>query len=190
MENNLLNNLVVPLLSAALGGGGVLAYLKYFREGKKDSRTFDQTEADKYKEGFDTLSKQIDILNINYIPSNAPEWRKDSARRYVSVSPSFERDILLRVGLTRSDVLDRTDHDVFRKYPEYVKVIEDIENEVINSKEHIVIRNNVSFPEYNSQMMVVKEISQNVRGDTFYVGRAYPQKLIMCLSHIPPYEKN
>lgn len=181
MSSELLNIIIAFIAGVGGAGGGLIAYLKFFSDTSNQSRqnklTFDEAELGKYKGGYADLQRQVDALNLALIPSPSPEWKKDSKRRYVYVSPSYEIGVLLPLGLSASDVIGKTDADIFVEYPEFVKVLEDIDDEAQRGSDHLAIRHGVYFPKNSRQMMVIKEIAQNVKRDTFYVGRSYPDSL-------------
>lgn len=179
--SNDLTTLILTSLVAATGGGatGVLAYLKWFADNKRAAQTFDEAELAKYRKGYDDMERQVSALTLALIPSPFPEWKKDSRRRYVFVSPSYELGVLVPLGLSGSDVLGKTDSEVFSDYPKFAAMLEEIDDESQRGADHLAVRHGIFFPRNPRQMMVIKEIAQNVRRETFYVGRAYPDSIIV-----------
>lgn len=160
-------------------GGGVIKFLAWYdkRRDVEYSRksNFDETELKKYKEAFDNIQQQFEQLQISTIPSNSPKWIRNAHGEYKYVSPSYEMTILLPLGLCREDVIDKSDEDVWGKYPDFWEMMRLIDQEAIQSEKKFAIRHDVKFPGNDNQMMVIKEISQNIMGKTFFVGRCYPE---------------
>lgn len=169
------------IFGGAAAGSGLIAYLKWFsesgRKAREDKATFDQRELDRYRESYGALQKQIDALNIAVIPSPSPEWKKDGRRRYIYVSASYELSVLLPLGMSGADVIGKTDAEIFKDFPAFVAVLNRIDEEAQRGLDHIAIQHGVFFPKNPRQMMVIKEIAQNVKRETLYIGRAYPDSL-------------
>jgi len=169
------------IFGGGVAGSGLVAYLKWFSESAKKARedraTFDERELKRYKEHYENFQRQIDALNIAIIPSPSPEWKKDGRRRYIYVSASYELSVLLPLGMSAADVLQKTDAEIFKDYPSFVSVLNGIDEEAQRGTEHIAVRHGVFFPKNPRQMMVIKEIAQNVKRETLYIGRAYPDSL-------------
>lgn len=159
------------------GSVGILAYLRYFRDVKVDDRTFNEQELAKYKAKLEQMDAQMTRLEMSSINSTAPEWRKDSQRRYQYVSPSYEMSVLVPLGLTLNDIQGKTDREIFKDYPDFVKTLNSIDDDAQKSPEHITVRRGVRFPFNQNQKVVIKEITQATRGGSFYIGRCYPEEL-------------
>lgn len=168
----------VALIGGIFGGGGLISiYLKYLSQKRTDDRSFSESELTKYKSGWDALQAQINELRINQIPSPSPEWKKDSTRRYVYVSPSYEISILFPLGMNSSDVKGKTDDEIFFSYPDFVSILRSIDDEAQKRSDHIAVRKGVRFPGGDHEKVIIKEIAQGGSGDTYYIGRCYPYHL-------------
>lgn len=165
---------ITGVASFVFGGGlSILSYLKFFQDRKKDNLTFIEEELKRYKQAYEDLRIEVDKLKLAMVPSPVPEWRKDIWGRYVYVSPNYELLILLPLELTGVDVIGKTDVEVFADYPDFAKTLRDIDDEARISLKKFAIRRNIPFPGHAMTLMVIKEISQNIDGQTYFTGRCY-----------------
>lgn len=154
-------------------GGGIIAWLKFFKENRNEYRDYAASELLKVKEELVAIRANYRELQSVIIPTIVPEWRKSLDRKYEHVNQNYEFTILLPIGLTREDVIGKTDEEIFEDYPEFVTMMNDLDKEARKAVNRFVIRRGVLFPESHSTAMVIKEIVQSVAGKIFYVGRAY-----------------
>lgn len=154
-------------------GGGIIAWLKFFKDNRNEYRDYNASELLKVNDALITLRANFKELQSMLIPTIVPEWRKNLERKYEHVNQNYEFTVLLPIGLTKEDVIGRTDEEIFQNYPEFVTVMHDLDKEARKAVNRFVIRRGVSFPESHSTAMVIKEIVQNVAGKIYYVGKAY-----------------
>lgn len=170
---NWIDPLTTALISFVLGGG-VIGYLKFYLESRKDNRSLLQEDLALYKDRYHELRQELDELSILLIPSSAPEWRKNYRGEYEYISPSYEISILLGLGFAKSDIIGKTDAEIFKSHPEFVTLLGEIDAEARKSPRRFAVRYNVYFPGNPEQMMVIKEIAQNISGRNYFIGRCYP----------------
>lgn len=155
-------------------GGGLITYLKYFRESKAESRSFAEQEREKMRIEIDRANSAISALSAQVIPSNLPVWIKNSNRKYIDVNPAWEIQIGARIGVYRENVIGKTDDEVFLDYPDFAKIMNDICLEA-ESGNGLAIRKGVSFPKTNTGKIIVKEVLvHDVLGKAIFKGMAIP----------------
>jgi len=161
---------ILPLLL----GGGLLAWFKYFKENRQEYRDYAASELLKVTQELTILRTSFKELQAVLIPTIVPEWRKNFEREYEYVNQNYEFVVLLPIGLTKEDLLGKTDEQVFKKYPEFLELMNELDREARKAKNRFIIKHGVYFPENSTHTaMVVKEIVQNISGKIYYVGRAY-----------------
>lgn len=155
-------------------GGGIIAYLKYFRESKSESRSFAEQEREKMRIEIDRANAAISALSAQVIPSNLPVWIKNSNRKYVDVNPAWEIQIGARIGAYKENVLGKTDDEVFADYPDFARIMNEICLEA-ESGNGLAIRKGVSFPKTQTGKIVIKEVLvHDVLGKAIFKGMAIP----------------
>lgn len=178
-----LNPQVTAVISFILGGG-LTALLKstydYYRTVKLDDQAFDERELSKYKDKTASLEQRILSLESAQVQSCVPEWRKDCTGRYEFVNLAYEMTILLPLGKQRSDIIGKTDEEIFEGWPEFVSLIKSLDKEAVISIRKFAIRRNVIFPSHQEQVMLIKEVAQSsFDGRIILIGRSYPETLIL-----------
>lgn len=170
--------MVEIILTGALSflfGGGIISYLKFYQDTRKSDLTFIEEDLKRYKEAYEQLRLEIDKLKLTLLPSAVPEWRKDIKGRYVYVSPNYEIFILLPLNLSGEDVIGRTDEEIFHQYPEFVKELKLIDDQARHSLKKFAVKRDIKVPGQEGSLMIIKEITQNVDGVTYFVCRCYPE---------------
>ena len=170
---NGIDTLIASAISL-IAGGGLVSYLKFRAESNKDGRSVLKEELELYKVRYHELRQELDALSTLLIPSAAPEWRKNYRGEYEYISPSYEVTILLRRYKTKEDVIGKTDAEIFKSYPDFVSLLTSIDEEAKNSNRRYAVRFNVLFPGNHDQMMIIKEVAQNIAGRNYFIGRCYP----------------
>lgn len=163
-------------------GGGLTAFAKgmydYFHTAKVDNMAFDEKELSKYKEKTTSLESRILNLEAAQIQSCVPEWRKDYTGRYEFVNLAYEVSILLPLGKQKSDIIGKTDDEIFDRWPTFVALIKSLDQEAVISVRKFAIRRNVVFPNQGEQVMLIKEVAQSsYDGRIILIGRSYPERL-------------
>lgn len=165
-----------------IAGGGITAYIKsrydLSQTMKKDQLAFDQQELIKYKENSANLEQRILSLESSQIQSSIPEWRKDCTGRYDFVNLSYELYVLLPLGKSKTDIIGRTDAEIFAEWPEFVSIIQSLDREAVISARKFAIRRNVVFPKAEGNVMLIKEVAQSFDGRIALIGRSYPEDSI------------
>lgn len=169
-------------ISAAVSfvvGGGLVAFIKsvydYSQTVKRDQLAFDQQELIKYKDKTLTLEQRVVSLESSQIQSSVPEWRKDCSGRYDFVNLAYELYVLLPLNKARSDIIGRTDAEIFAEWPEFVAIIQSLDREAVVSARKFAIRRNVIFPKAEGNVMLIKEVAQSFDGRIVLIGRSYPE---------------
>lgn len=179
MQDFYIREIVTAII--ALIGGGLITWLRFFRESKKedkkDQREFDARERDKYKQKTEEQDQRITQLELLTIASNNPEWRKNSKGIYEYVSPSYEVQILLPMDKRREDVIGKKDEEVFVGWPSVWKPLKELDHEAALSPYKTAIKRGIRFPYNDNEMMVIKEIAQTIDDKTYFIGRAYPDEI-------------
>lgn len=161
------------LLLPFLFGGGVMAWMKYFKESRQMYRDYTERELLKVNSELEIMKANFKELQLLLIPATVPEWRKNLERRYEYVNQNYEFTVLLPLGLSKEGVIGKTDEEIFGEYPEFIELMHQLDNEARKSVNRFIIRRGVLFPENNNPAMVIKEIVQSIAGKIYYVGRAY-----------------
>lgn len=168
------NTIVAGIASFLLGSGGIITYLKYFREGRTETRTFAENEREKMRSEIDILNSAISALSARVIPSNLPVWIKNADKKYIDVNPAWVIHIGSRVGKYKDDVLGKTDEEVFDNFPEFAKMLSEICSEA-ESGGGLAVRKGVMFPNTKSGKIIIKEILvHDILGQAIFKGMAVP----------------
>lgn len=155
-------------------GGGLIAYLKFFRDGKTESRSFAEGERLKLMEQVKVLNDAVSALSARVIPTNFPLWIKDAERKYIDVNAAWEIQIGSRLGLFKKDVLGKTDEQIYASTPETGVVLSELDDEATLSG-GIAIRRGITFPKNPQKKIVIKEILiHDILGKPIYKGMAVP----------------
>lgn len=165
---------IANLIITFLLGGGFLAWLQYYRNIKKEDRSFSETELELNKTQNKELNTKLDKIQVMLIPSFVPEWRKTVDGKYEYINRAYEVDILLNMGLCISDIIGKTDAEVFVDYPDFIRIMKELEAEAKLSLYKFSIKRNVLFPKYH-EAMIIKEVVQNIEGKIYLVGKAYTE---------------
>lgn len=165
-------------------GGGLTTFLKstydYYRTVKLDERDFTEKELSNCKNKTASLEQRTLSLESAQVQSCVPEWRKDCTGRYEFVNLAYEMTILLPIGKHRSDIIGKTDEEIFAAWPEFVSLIQSLDKEAVISIRKFAIRRNVIFPSNQEQVMLIKEVAQSsLDGRIILIGRSYPETLIL-----------
>lgn len=165
---------VISGLISFLLGGGLIAYLKFWRDGKTESRSFAEGERVKLLEQVKTLNDAVSALSARVIPTNFPLWIKDADRRYIDVNAAWEIQVGSRLRMFRKDVLGKTDEDIFEGYPDFGHLLNTMDSEASLSG-GVSIRTGVVFPQNPQKKIVIKEILiHDILGQPIYKGMAVP----------------
>lgn len=156
-ENQAIVSAIVSGVVSFSLGGGLIAYLKFYRDKRTDDRTFAEKERDEMRAEIERLKNQVIALSVQLIPSSFPVWIKDAEGKYIYVNHSWEIQIGARIRKFRHQVIGFTDRDVFESEPEFAEMIEGIDREASQSG-GVAVRYNVEFPHRIGSKIVVKEI--------------------------------
>lgn len=156
-ENQAVVSAIVSGIVSFSLGGGLIAYLKFYRDKRTDDRTFAEKERDEMRAEIERLKNQVIALSVQLIPSSFPVWIKDAEGKYIYVNHSWEIQIGARIRKFRHQVIGFTDRDVFESEPEFAEMIEGIDREASQSG-GVAVRYNVEFPHRIGSKIVVKEI--------------------------------
>ncbi len=158
-----------------LFGGGLMAYLKFYREGRTENRSFAETEREKMRAEIERLNQSVSAMSARLIPSNLPTWIKDSEQRYIDVNPAWEIQVGSRINRFRQDVIGKTDFEVFNEFPDFTKLVSSIDQEAAASG-GVAVRTGVIFPKAAGKRTVIKEIVVNdLLGNPVFKGMAVPE---------------
>lgn len=166
---------IITAIVSFLFGGGLIAWLKFRREGQTENRSFAEMEREKMRAEIERLNAAISATSARLIPSNLPTWIKDSENKYIDVNPAWEIQIGTRIGKFRHDVLGKTDFDVFEAFPEFAKMMSSIDVEAAASG-GLAVRAGIVFPRNSGKRTVIKEIVVNdILGNPVFKGMAVPE---------------
>lgn len=167
---------VISGVLSFLLGGGLIAYLKFWRDGKSENRSFAESEREKMRIEIDRLTQAVSALSARLVPSNLPTWIKDSNRNYIDVNPAWEIQIGARLGKYRTDVIGKTDEEIFQDFPDFAQKLKQLDIEA-SSSGGLSIQSNLQFPLNAGNKMVIKEIVvHDILGKTIFKGMAIPVK--------------
>ncbi len=171
---------IIAVISSSIPTS-IFGYLRWRdsekRKERATERSFDEVELQKYKDKTKVLEGNVKDLLISTVNSLVPEWKKDSNRRYVYVSPSYEISILFPLGLRANDIKGKNDAEIFGSYPDFVQVLRTIDDQAQRNPHRVCVRRGVNFPLMEDKQVVVKEIAQGGTGETYFMGRCYPDSL-------------
>ena len=167
---------VISGLIAFLFGGGLIAYFKFYRDGKSENRSFAESEREKMRVEIERLTQAVSAMSARLIPSNLPTWIKDAAGKYIDVNPAWEIQIGTRIGKFRSDVLQKTDEQIFAHSPEFSELMASIDREA-SASGGLCVRHGILFPPGNTgKRIVIKEIVvHDILGQPVFKGMAVPE---------------
>lgn len=171
------NAAFVSGLISFLFGGGIIAWFKYYRDNKIEDRTFAESEREKMKTEIQRLTETVSAMSARLIPSNLPNWIKDANRKYIDVNSSWEIQIGARLGKYRSDVIGKTDEQVFSGFPEFAKIMHELDdiaisNNGFSSKSGIVFPLNPDHP----RMVISQIVTHDILGQLVFKAMAIPEK--------------
>lgn len=173
-ENQTVIPAVVSGVVSFILGGGLIAYLKFYRDKRTDDRSFAERERDEMRAEIERLKIQIVALSAQLIPSSFPVWIKDANGKYIYVNHAWEIQIGARIRKFRHQVIGFTDHDVFENQPEFADALSSIDLEASESG-GVAVRYNVTFPERIGSKIIVKEIVvRDIENLPVYRGCAIP----------------
>lgn len=174
MENPAILSAIVSGVISFFLGGGLIAYLKFKRDGRNDDRSFAEGERTRLLTQVDVLNNAVSSLSARLIPTNFPLWIKDSNRKYIDVNPAWELQIGGRLGMFKSEVYGKTDEEIFRNIPELAELFTSMDNEAVESG-GIAVRTGVVFPKDPKKKIVVKEVViHDIFGQPIFKGMAFP----------------
>lgn len=158
-----------------LFGGGLIAFLKYYRDGKAENRSFAETEREKMRAEIERLNQSVSAMSARLVPSNLPTWIKDSDFKYIDVNPAWEIQVGTRIGKFRHDVIGKNDFEVFADFPEFADMISSIDKEAATLG-GVAVRTGVVFPKAAGKRIIIKEIVINdILGNPVFKGMAVPE---------------
>lgn len=173
-ENQAVFPAIVSGVVSFVLGGGLIAYLKFYREKRTDDRSFAEKERDEMRAEIERLKMQVVALSAQLIPSSFPVWIKDSEGKYIYVNHAWEIQIGARIRKFRHQVIGFTDADVFENQPGFAETISEIDREASQSG-GVAVRYNVTFPERIGSKIIVKEIVvRDIENLPVYRGCAIP----------------
>lgn len=156
-------------------GGGVIAYLKYFREGQIENRSFAESEREKMRDEIDRLTKSVSAMSSRLIPSNLPTWIKDANKKYIDVNQAWEIQVGTRIGMFRLDVIGKTDLQVFHEFPEFAEKMVQLDVDAAAAG-GLVVTVGMEFPRNLGKKTVVKEIVvHDILGHPLFKAMAIPE---------------
>jgi hypothetical protein len=174
MENTAILSAIVSGVISFFLGGGLIAYLKFKRDGRNDDRSFAEGERARLLAQVDVLNNAVSSLSARLVPTNFPLWIKDANRKYIDVNASWELQIGGRLGMFKSEVYGKTDEEIFRSSPELAELFSSMDNEAVESG-GIAVRIGVSFPKDPKKKIVVKEVViHDIFGQPIFKGMAFP----------------
>lgn len=174
MENPAIFSAVISGVISFTLGGGLIAYLKYRREGRKEDRSFAEEERARLLAQVEVLNNAVSSLSARLIPTNFPLWIKDSNRRYIDVNSAWEIQIGGRLGMFKSEVYGKTDEEVFHNAPDLAELFIKMDDEAAESG-GVAVRKGVSFPKDRTKKIVIKEVViHDVFGKVVFKGMAFP----------------
>lgn len=174
MENPAVFSAVISGVISFVLGGGLIAYLKFVREGRSERRSFAEGEREKLLAQVDVLNNAVSSLSARLVPTNFPLWIKDSKRRYIDVNPSWELQIGGRLGMFKAEVYGKTDEEVFVNAPDLAKLFSEMDTEAVDTG-GIAVRRGVTFPKDPKKKIVIKEVViHDIFGEPIFKGMAVP----------------
>lgn len=174
MENPAILSAIVSGVISFFLGGGLIAYLKFKRDGRNDDRSFAEGERTRLLTQVDVLNNAVSSLSARLVPTNFPLWIKDSNRKYIDVNAAWELQIGGRLGMFKSEVYGKTDEEIFRNVPELAELFASMDNEAAESG-GIAVRIGVTFPKDPKKKIVVKEVViHDIFGQPIFKGMAFP----------------
>lgn len=166
---------IVTATVSFIFGGGLMAWMKYRRDGVSENRSFAESEREKMRLEIERLNAAISATSARLIPSNLPTWIKDSENKYIDVNPAWEIQIGTRIGRFRQDVLGKTDSQVFEAFPEFANMMSSIDIEAAQSG-GLAVRAGIVFPKSTGKHTVIKEIVVNdIMGNPVFKGMSVPE---------------
>lgn len=156
-ENQTVMTAIISGIVSFILGGGLIAYLKFYRDKKTDDRSFAEKERDEMRIEIERLKKQVAAMSAQLIPSSFPIWIKDSDGKYIYVNHQWEIQVGARINKFHSQVVGFTDAEIFDLYPEFAELMRSIDREASKSG-GVAVRYNVTFPERIGSKIIVKEI--------------------------------
>lgn len=175
MSEPTLQTIITGIITFALGGG-VIAYLKFFRDNKTSDRSFAEEERLKLLGQVEILNAAVSSLSARLVPTNFPLWIKDSDRRYIDVNPAWELQIGGRMGVFKAEAIGKTDAEIYSNFPELAAILNDLDEEA-SSSGGIAVRKNVVFPKDPEKKIVIKEVLIfDVIGKPIYKSIAVPDR--------------
>lgn len=124
----------------------------------RDKQSFDASELQKYKEAFRALRREIDSVRYLMAASQNPKWTKDSEGRYLDVNDAFLIKRAFRLGLTKDQIIRKTNKEVYSDYPDLIKLLDDAQERAKLSPHSTSVTYDVVFPFDPHNKVVVKEI--------------------------------
>lgn len=169
---------VISGVISFLFGGGLIAYLKFWRDGRTENRTFAESEREKMRSEIDRLTQAVSALSARLVPSNLPTWIKDANRKYIDVNPAWEIQVGTRIRKYRVDVIGKTDEEIFEDFPEFAKKMSDLDTSA-SSAGGLSISSGLEFPMNVGKRLVIKEIVvHDILGQPIFKGIAIPETVI------------
>lgn len=170
---------IVSIVSALLGTGGIISFMKYRNEKRSDDRTFAQSELDSYKSQFSELKNELSDIKSQMLQSSFPMWGKSVDDKYIFCNKAFEVHILAKAGINKNTLIGKTDDEVFGKFPTFIKRMKEIKLRLVNSKTQSIVARDVPFPDEHSYKTIVKEVaSSEYFGGVIYHCIAIPNECI------------
>lgn len=165
--------IISGIVSFALGGG-MVAYLKFFQEKKTSDMSFIEKDREEMRIEIEVLKTQVQTLTAQLIPISFPVWMKNQAGAYLFVNRAWEIQIGAHIQKYHSEVVGKTDAQLFSNFPEFAKTLSDIDREAEKSG-GLCIRENVKFPNGIGFKSVIEEIAMKDSDNVvFFRGYAIP----------------
>ena len=156
-DPNTISIIISGLVSFALGGG-MVAYLKFFQEKKTSDLSFIEKDREEMKQEIESLKQQISAINAQIITLTFKIVIKNHTEVYLFVHQSRAIQNGAPIRKFQSDVIGKTDAQVFADYPEFAKTMQAIHREAEKSG-GLAIREKVVFPNGIGIKNVIKEIA-------------------------------
>lgn len=156
-DNLTLFTSIISGVLSFIAGGGLIAWLKFYKDKRTDDRSFAEQERDDMKAEIERLKSLITAMSAQIVPSNFPVWIKDAEGKYVYVNQAWEMQIGTRIKKFKSQVIGYTDIEVFEDSPDFIKIMQSI-NKQASESGGITVMDNVRFPNRIGIKIVVKEI--------------------------------
>lgn len=162
----MVDNVFIAIGSSLIGLFGVLYGIYSNRASKLDELRYPTQQ-----EEIQNLRMKVAGLEASQIQTLNPEWRKDHNRRYLYVNDVMA-GIMFSVGVTREQLIGKTDHEVFNgRYPEFVGALETLQERAKHNGGTAALTR-VEFPGTARMYTTIKEINTSL-GEPVYIGRAY-----------------